>query len=92
MVEQNVIKIKGGRYEFAIFFSLSISLTCISHILQELTVSSYVPNDTNLMGGNEPGIDEVASSMDQDPSMLILTGPNNSGKSAYIKQASNHAS
>ncbi|KAJ5827148.1 DNA mismatch repair protein MutS core [Penicillium robsamsonii] len=68
MVEQNVIKIKGGR-----------------HILQELTVSSYVPNDTLLVGGSESETNDAAS-MDQNPSMLILTGPNYSGKSVYIKQ------
>jgi DNA mismatch repair protein MSH5 len=89
MVEQNVIKIKGGRYEFPTRFTL-ISLTCIRHILQELTVSSYVPNDTYLMGGNEHGTDKLASSMNQNPSMLILTGPNYSGKSAYIKQVSKY--
>jgi DNA mismatch repair protein MSH5 len=90
MVDQNVIKIKGGRYRFATRFPL-ISLTRIRHILQEITVSSYVPNDTYLMGGNESNTDEGASSMDQNPSMLMLTGPNYSGKSAYIKQASDHS-
>ncbi|CAG8022959.1 unnamed protein product [Penicillium nalgiovense] len=70
MVEQNVIRIKGGR-----------------HILQELTVSSYVPNDTLLVGGNESETNDVSSSTDSNPSMLLLTGPNYSGKSVYIKQA-----
>ncbi|KAJ5382814.1 DNA mismatch repair protein MutS core [Penicillium concentricum] len=69
MVEQNVIRIKGGR-----------------HILQELTVSSYVPNDTLLVGGSESETNGAASSMDQNPSVLLLTGPNYSGKSVYIKQ------
>ncbi|KGO51449.1 DNA mismatch repair protein MutS, core [Penicillium expansum] len=69
MVEQNVIRIKGGR-----------------HILQELTVSSYVPNDTLLVGGNESETGDSASSRDSNPSMLLLTGPNYSGKSVYIKQ------
>ncbi|KAJ5794039.1 DNA mismatch repair protein MutS core [Penicillium paradoxum] len=68
MVEENVIKIKGGR-----------------HILQELMVSSYVPNDTNLVGGSDPVINGSCS-MDQNPSMLVLTGPNYSGKSIYMKQ------
>ncbi|KAJ5486021.1 DNA mismatch repair protein MutScore [Penicillium desertorum] len=69
MVEQNVIRIKGGR-----------------HILQELTVSSYVPNDTLLVGGDESETNDASSSTDSNPSMLLLTGPNYSGKSVYIKQ------
>ncbi|RAL10511.1 MutS family protein MSH5 [Aspergillus homomorphus CBS 101889] len=78
MVPENVIKIRAGR-----------------HILQELTVSSYVPNDTYLVGGTPA--DYLASSqayqdnlegMDEEhgPSMLLLTGPNYSGKSVYMKQ------
>ncbi|CAG8886991.1 unnamed protein product [Penicillium egyptiacum] len=69
MIEQNVIRIKGGR-----------------HILQELAVSSYVPNDTLLAGGNESETNDAASFTDSNPSMLLLTGPNYSGKSVYIKQ------
>jgi DNA mismatch repair protein MSH5 len=91
MVEHNVIKIKGGRHVFPARF-LIIWLTRTRHILQELTVSSYVPNDTYLIsGGNDPGADESAS-MDRNPSMLILTGPNYSGKSAYMKQVSKYPS
>lgn len=56
-------------------------LTQSSHILQEMTVSSYVPNDTLLMGG----VEHLA---DEPPSMLLLTGPNYSGKSVYMKQVS----
>ncbi|OOG00980.1 hypothetical protein ASPCADRAFT_511811 [Aspergillus carbonarius ITEM 5010] len=76
MVQEDVIRIHGGR-----------------HILQELTVSSYVPNDTFLisrrvqMGAlgplrSAPGTSE----MECGPSMLLLTGPNYSGKSVYMKQ------
>lgn len=65
------------------------SLTNQRHILQELTVSSYVPNDTLLVGGSESVFDEgSSSSIGQDPSMLVLTGPNYSGKSVYMKQVS----
>lgn len=82
VVEHNVIRIKGGR-----------------HLLQELTVPSYVPNDTFIVGGS--GIEGVsdetvntlltnASSPSQrnteGPSLLIMTGPNYSGKSVYLKQ------
>ncbi|PWY83058.1 DNA mismatch repair protein Msh5 [Aspergillus sclerotioniger CBS 115572] len=76
MVQEDVIRIKGGR-----------------HILQELTVSSYVPNDAILVSRrvqmeasgplrSAPG----ASKIECDPSMLLLTGPNYSGKSVYMKQ------
>lgn len=71
--------------------------------MQELTVPSFVANDTFLIGGNA----SEASSHDQKdgiepqipvsqksstvagikaPSMLIMTGPNYSGKSVYLKQ------
>ncbi|KAE8149295.1 muts domain V-domain-containing protein [Aspergillus avenaceus] len=47
------------------------------HILQELTVPSYVPNDTLLSGGAS----SIHSALDKgcSPSMLLLTGPNYSG-------------
>ncbi|OXV09463.1 hypothetical protein Egran_02772 [Elaphomyces granulatus] len=80
MTTDNVIKIKGGR-----------------HPLQELTVSSYVPNDTSLAGG--PGWSSQLQTTNprdalqlstaeppEGPSMLLLTGPNFSGKSVYLKQ------
>ena len=79
MTEENTIAIEGGR-----------------HLLQELTVSAFVPNNFCLQGidsGNgsvsptrsrsrsarNSGDDDVASTM-------ILTGPNYSGKSVYLKQ------
>lgn len=62
-------------------------LIVISHMLQELTVSSYVPNDTLLMGGNNYTERERD---DQVPSMILLTGPNYSGKSVYMKQVGTH--
>ncbi|CEN62376.1 hypothetical protein ASPCAL09011 [Aspergillus calidoustus] len=75
MVEDNIIKIKGGR-----------------HMLQELTVSSYMPNDTFLVGGIlEQSADysnraPEALRTGSSPAMLLLTGPNYSGKSVYMKQ------
>ncbi|PWY81426.1 DNA mismatch repair protein Msh5 [Aspergillus eucalypticola CBS 122712] len=76
MVEGDVINIRGGR-----------------HILQELTVSSYVPNDTFLFGRRTRGeplgplhLTPNPHESDYGPSMLLLTGPNYSGKSVYMKQ------
>lgn len=53
-----------------------IELTRDRHPLQELTVPSYVANDTFLVGGEEPG---------DQPSLLMMTGPNFSGKSVHLK-------
>jgi DNA mismatch repair protein MSH5 len=67
----------------------SNSLTYPRHILQELTVPSYVPNDTFLVGGSLQTGSRVSQEMLENPhgpSMLILTGPNYSGKSVYMKQ------
>ncbi|KAI9845316.1 MAG: MutS protein msh5 [Sclerophora amabilis] len=83
VVTENSIRIKDGR-----------------HPLQELVVESYVPNDTTIIGGK--GDDSAEESVDTEtrmgnssmteseeaegPSMLIMTGPNYSGKSVYLKQ------
>ena len=48
------------------------------HLLQEMVVPSFVANDTYLVGGNGRNT--------AGPSMLLLTGPNYSGKSVYQKQ------
>jgi DNA mismatch repair protein MSH5 len=78
----------------------------ISHILQELMVPSFVPNNTSLVGGtggdgliDETDVSHGAASQAQPSwstrhqhaqedcsSMLVLTGPNYSGKSVYLKQ------
>lgn len=52
-------------------------------------VPSFIPNDTLLLGGSGDGTaDEtiVSDLMGEVPSMLIMTGPNHSGKSVYLKQ------
>lgn len=57
------------------------------HPLQELLVPSYIPNDTNIAGGCGTGSMAIRGSGTKPaPSMLILTGPNSSGKSIYMKQ------
>ena len=62
------------------------------HPLQELNVSSYVRNDTLIAGSSEDGmnVDESTQpchdSVARGPKMLIMTGPNYSGKSVYLKQ------
>lgn len=74
IVEENILKIKSGR-----------------HILQEMTVPSYVPNDAYLVGGSGSGVSNrtggpSTEEQSQGASMLMLTGPNYSGKSVYQKQ------
>jgi DNA mismatch repair protein MSH5 len=56
-----------------------------------MAVSSFVPNDTELVGGpGESNSRHNASSShdgaNDSASMLVLTGPNYSGKSVYLKQ------
>ncbi|RKF63192.1 MutS protein-like protein 5 [Erysiphe neolycopersici] len=75
---ENVISIEGGR-----------------HPLQELTVPAYISNNCLIAGGTgennqtEKLVKSPESSIHRSkegPSMLIMTGPNYSGKSAYLKQ------
>lgn len=54
------------------------------HLLHELAVPSFVPNDTLLRGGS--GDEEHDQGPEKDPNMILLTGPNYSGKSVYQKQ------
>lgn len=100
MTEENIIDIKNCR-----------------HLLQEMTVPSYVANDAFIEGGrvpfinhgnmdhsersptlpststpsqltsshSEPNLDPNPDPAPQGPSMLLLTGPNYSGKSIYLK-------
>lgn len=85
-----------GRFNSQIHESFRV-LTWYSHILQELTVPSYIPNDTFIIGdedSNRPVSDEESDILSEGPetshgpSMLLLTGPNYSGKSVYMKQVS----
>ena len=70
----------------------------VRHPIQCLTVPSYVPNDTLLYGGatnthaqdnhneDQPQSTQNAVAPTQRATMLLLTGPNYSGKSVYLKQ------
>lgn len=72
MTSANVLHIQGGR-----------------HPLQELVVPSFIANDTLLLGGLGDEQDYrsiVTDEMRNIPSVMVLTGPNHSGKSVYLKQ------
>ena len=66
------------------------------HLLQELTVASYVANDAFVRGGPGPKASSESESTDsqagpvadiiEEPSLLMMTGPSYSGKSVYLKQ------
>lgn len=67
------------------------------HLLQELSVPAFVPNDTHIRAGqlttennlnrnDEHDSTLVDSHAEEPPSMLVITGPNYSGKSVYMKQ------
>ena len=77
MTTENDIHIEGGR-----------------HPVQEFVVSSFIKNDCHL-SGDASGTDQDFQSGDNlgvthdsvtYPSTLVLTGPNHSGKSVYMKQ------
>lgn len=77
MTHENVVHIEGGR-----------------HPVQEFVVASFIKNDCHLSGDasvadQDPQSGEVSSITRESiecPSMLVLTGPNHSGKSVYMKQ------
>ncbi|KAK5651755.1 hypothetical protein OQA88_11717 [Cercophora sp. LCS_1] len=70
MTLKNMLKIVDGR-----------------HPLQELLVPTFIPNDCRLAGGDGPHcLLRTNDARAKRPSMLVLTGPNNSGKSIYMRQ------
>jgi DNA mismatch repair protein MSH5 len=91
MTEDSALDIKAGR---SVSTRLSSCVDDSRHILQELSVSSYIPNDTYLSTrqrsssslGDALGSLNETNDGPQGPSVLIMTGPNYSGKSVYLKQ------
>ncbi|KAK0379729.1 MutS domain V [Colletotrichum limetticola] len=72
MTEDNIVSIYGGR-----------------HPLQELVVPAFIPNDCIPIGGSADEAKTPTSMPDNNNigiSTLIITGPNHSGKSVYVKQ------
>ena len=62
-----------------------IDITDDRHPLQELLVPSFIPNSCALEGGRGTNLQDRDSLPDDEhttiqPSMMILTGPNNSGR------------
>ncbi|KAF4332583.1 DNA mismatch repair MSH5 [Fusarium beomiforme] len=52
------------------------------HPLQELVVPAFIPNPCHLFTGRS----DITAVQDDCPQALVLTGPNHSGKSVYLKQ------
>ncbi|KAF5985318.1 DNA mismatch repair MSH5 [Fusarium coicis] len=52
------------------------------HPLQELVVPAFIPNPCHLFTGTST----ITAAQDGSPQALVLTGPNHSGKSVYLKQ------
>ncbi|KAG7084341.1 MutS domain V [Colletotrichum scovillei] len=72
MTEDNIMSIYGGR-----------------HPLQELAVPAFISNDCILMGGSADEAKTPTSMPNSNNigvSTLVITGPNHSGKSVYVKQ------
>ncbi|KAI1436577.1 putative MSH5 protein [Xylaria sp. CBS 124048] len=76
MTNTNILRIDGGR-----------------HPLQELVTPSFIPNDCFMASGTGESAEKnghnlpcETDSFSESPSTIILTGPNHSGKSVYLKQ------
>lgn len=70
MVEENIVDIRGGR-----------------HLIQELIVPAYISNDAFVVGGDDTeDSGEENGRLPEHPNLLLVTGPNFSGKSIYLKQ------
>lgn len=97
LTESNVLDIQGGRSVCISIDHQNLNAHQCRHILQEKVVSNFIPNDTLLAGGEGESLVEHqdnssvgAQYRTEDgsvvPSMILVTGPNFSGKSVYLKQ------
>ncbi|KAF3348978.1 Aldehyde dehydrogenase [Verticillium dahliae VDG2] len=88
----------AGKYGWTapnVTMSNVLSIRAGRHPLQELVLPLYIPNDCYLSGGEDhetPGLGFESRSSGHLPmntsecaSMTVLTGPNHSGKSVYLK-------
>ncbi|QYO62293.1 DNA mismatch repair protein MutS [Leptolyngbya sp. 7M] len=68
--------------------SREINITDGRHpvVEQSLPAGFFVPNSTVLGSGREDGEDEGDKEAQSPPDLIILTGPNASGKSCYLRQ------
>lgn len=97
LTESNILDIRGGRSVSQDVSRMVLKLTNNRHILQEKVVPNFIPNDTLLAGGegelatDQQEMSSVAPQYRTEdgrivPSMILVTGPNFSGKSVYLKQ------
>jgi DNA mismatch repair protein MSH5 len=98
MTDENIISIKAGRSVLLGSPKQYHTLTKPRHLLQEMTVPTYITNDAFLVGGKGDQQRERSQTIEREestsrsssdidgPSMIVLTGPNYSGKSVYQKQ------
>ncbi|MDT3434195.1 DNA mismatch repair protein MutS [Haloarcula sp. 1CSR25-25] len=63
-----------------------IDITAGRHPVVERTEDAFVPNDTRLGSGPLPAAGDGATDDGRDPFLAVVTGPNMSGKSTYMRQ------
>ncbi|KAK4543724.1 hypothetical protein LTR36_005369 [Oleoguttula mirabilis] len=88
MTEENIIKIKGGRHPLQ-------ELTVSAYVANDTYLVGGAGNDPGEAHPDCVALQEAATACSQSiprrqaaegPSMVVMTGPNYSGKSVYLKQ------